>query len=141
MSGTAAIRVGYRFIDGYHVYTSEDVYGLYVANRDPRVAYQAVAPSLEKLILLNEGISCRVEPALTFSEPVRSARHPDEPPVNEVTSRSFIASGLNDGDAPLPPGGILAGVGAPRVPSRVGGSRPWLLLAGSRRAPFPGAAA
>jgi len=91
MSGTAAIRVSYRFIDGYHVYTSEDVYGLYVANRDPRAAFQAVAPSLEKLMRLNEGISCRVEPALTFSELVRSSRHPEEPPVHEITARSFIA--------------------------------------------------
>src|ERR1700687_5244739 len=63
----AAIRVNYRFVDGYHIYTSEDVYGLYVANRDATKAYAAVGPSLEKLIQLNEGISCRVEPGLTFS--------------------------------------------------------------------------
>jgi hypothetical protein len=86
MSGTAAIRVSYRFIDGYHVYTSEDVYGLYVANRDPCVAFQAVAPSLEKLIQLNEEISCRVERALTFSELVWSSRHPEQPPVHNKGS-------------------------------------------------------
>ncbi len=91
MSAAAAIRVNYRFIDGYHVYTSEDVYGLYVANRDPLAAYEAVAPSLEKLIELNEGISCRVEPALTFSELVRAARHPEAPLPHEITSRSFLA--------------------------------------------------
>jgi hypothetical protein len=88
---TAAIRVSYRFIDGYHVYTSDDVYGLYVANRDPARAYAAVGPSLEKLIRLNEGISCRVEPVLTFSELVRSARHRGEPVLHEITSRSFVA--------------------------------------------------
>jgi len=88
---TAAIRVNYRFIDGYHVYTSDDVYGLYVANRDATRAYAAVAPSLEKLIQLNEGISCRVEPVLTFSELVRSARNPDQPVLHEITSRSFVA--------------------------------------------------
>ena len=60
----AAIRVNYRFVDGYHIYTSEDVYGLYVANRDATKAYAAVGPSLEKLIQLNEGITCRVEPVL-----------------------------------------------------------------------------
>jgi hypothetical protein len=91
MSGAAAIRVNYRFIDGYHVYTSDDVYGLYVAHRDPCAAFQAVAPSLEKLIQLNEGISCSVEPALTFSELLRSSRHPEEPAVHEITARSFIA--------------------------------------------------
>ena len=46
----AAIRVAYRFIDGYHVYTSDDVYGLYIANQDAGKAYSAIAPSLEKLI-------------------------------------------------------------------------------------------
>ena len=87
----AAIRVNYRFVDGYHIYTSEDVYGLYVANRDATKAYAAVGPSLEKLIQLNEGISCRVEPVLTFSELVRSARNPDQPFIQEITSRSFVA--------------------------------------------------
>jgi hypothetical protein len=86
-----AIRVTYRFIDGHHVYTSDDVHGLYVAHQDPRKAYEAVAPSLEKLIRLNEDIVCRVEPALTYAELVRSAQHPDEPLIPERTSRSFVA--------------------------------------------------
>lgn len=50
----AAIHVNYRLIDGHHVYTSEDVYGLYVANTDAQAAYDAVGPSLERLIKLNE---------------------------------------------------------------------------------------
>ena len=87
----AAIRVAYRFIDGYHVYTSDDVYGLYVANQDAGKAYDAIAPSLERLIKLNEGIACHVEPALTYSELVRAARHPDQPMTPEITSRSFVA--------------------------------------------------
>lgn len=91
MAEAATIRVNYRFIDGYHVYTSDDVYGLYIAKRDAQAAYEAVAPSLERLIKLNEGIVCRVEPTLTFSELVRSARHPGMPPVREGTSRSFVA--------------------------------------------------
>jgi hypothetical protein len=91
MAGTAAIRVHYRCIDGYHVYTSEDVYGLYIVNRDAQKAYDAVAPSLEKLIKLNDGLSWRVEPIMTFSEMVRSARNPDQPVVREITSRSFVA--------------------------------------------------
>ena len=87
----AAIRVAYRFIDGYHVYTSDDVYGLYIANPDAQKAYSAIAPSLEKLIKLNEGIACHVEPALTYSELVRAAHHPDQPVTPEITSRSFVA--------------------------------------------------
>jgi hypothetical protein len=91
MPQTTVIRVTYRFIDGLHVYTSDDVYGLYVANRDPQLAYDAVAPSLQSLIKLNEGMSCKVEPALTYSELLRAAHYPDQPLVREITSRSFLA--------------------------------------------------
>ena len=91
MAGPAAIAVSYRFIDGYHVYTSSDVYGLYVSNRDARAAYDAVGPSLERLIKLNEGIDCRVEPVMTFSELIRAMRHPGEPIVREGAPRSFLA--------------------------------------------------
>ena len=63
MARSAAIRVNYRFIDGYHIYTSSDVYGLYVANADSQAAYDAVGPSLERLIKLNENTDCRVVPA------------------------------------------------------------------------------
>lgn len=91
MPETTVIRVTYRFIDGLHVYTSDDVYGLYVAHRDARRAYDAVAPSLQKLIRLNEGMDCRVEPALTYSELLRAKHHPDQPLIPEITSRSFVA--------------------------------------------------
>jgi len=68
MADQAAIHVNYRLIDGYHVYTSDDVYGLYVANTDAQAAYDAVAPSLERLVKLNEKIDCHVEPAMTFGQ-------------------------------------------------------------------------
>lgn len=91
MAVSAAITVNYRFIDGYHVYTSSDVYGLYIANQDARAAYDAVGPSLEKLIKLNEDLDCRVEPTMTFSELIRARRHPNEPLVPESAQRSFLA--------------------------------------------------
>lgn len=91
MPQTTVIRVSYRLIGGLHVYTSEDVYGLYVASRDPQRAYDSVAPALQKLISLNEGMNCRVEPALTYSEMLRTAHNPDQPLVREITSRSFLA--------------------------------------------------
>jgi hypothetical protein len=91
MAGSAAITVNYRFIDGHHVYTSGDVYGLYVSNTDPHAAYDAVGPSLEKLIQLNEGVACRVRPMMTFSEMIRSLRHPGESIQHEGSPRSFLA--------------------------------------------------
>lgn len=91
MAEPTAISVNYRFIEGYHIYTSTDVYGLYVAHRDAKVAYEAVGPSLEKLILLNEGMACRVEPMQTFSEMLRARRHPGDPIIREGAPRSFLA--------------------------------------------------
>ncbi len=84
------IRVTHRLIDGVNVYTSDDVYGLYIADRDPERAYEAVAPSLQRLMHLNEGLNYQVEPALTYSEMLRQQRHPEQPAVRESTSRSFL---------------------------------------------------
>ena len=46
----ATVAVEYRFIDGYHVFTSRDVYGLYVASKDPRKAFDGVAPAIQQLL-------------------------------------------------------------------------------------------
>jgi len=91
MAGAAAITVSYRYIQGYHVYTSTDVYGLYVSHQDPQAAYEAVGPSLEKLIKLNDGIDCRVRPMMTYSEMIRAARHPGETLLRDNAGRSFVA--------------------------------------------------
>ena len=40
----ATIRAQYRFVDGYHVFTSEDVRGLYVASKDAREAFDKCLP-------------------------------------------------------------------------------------------------
>jgi hypothetical protein len=91
MPQTTAIRVTYRLIDGLHVYTSDDVYGLYVAHSDPQRAFEMVAASLRRLIRLNENVECTVEPAMTYAELMRQVHHPDQPAVPETTSRSFLA--------------------------------------------------
>ena len=68
----ATICVNYRNIEGYHVFTSDDVYGLYVASKDPLKAFKSVAPSLQKLVKLNYKIDITVEPADSFQEFRRS---------------------------------------------------------------------
>lgn len=73
----AVISVEHRLIEGYHTFTSGDA-GLYVSNKDPKRAFESVAPSLEKLIKFNTGVDCRVEPAVNFSEFVRSAKNSGE---------------------------------------------------------------
>lgn len=66
------IKVEYRNVDGYHIYTSKDVYGLYIADKNPETAFENVSGALEFLIQENYGIECNVEPAQTF-EQLRSA--------------------------------------------------------------------
>jgi hypothetical protein len=60
------IRVNYKYVEGWHVFTSEEVFGLYVANKDPERAYNGVATSIQLLLELNEGIKCEVSPEFTF---------------------------------------------------------------------------
>ena len=89
-SATGSVRVEYRYVDGYHIFTSEDVYGLYVASRDAGRAFEDVAPALQELIRLNEGITCRVEKTLTFSEFVDTIRHGAEQLPPKMVSRPFL---------------------------------------------------
>lgn len=65
---SATVSVSYRFVDGRHVFTSDDVYGLYVSSDDPTKAYQWVADAITKLLELNEGIRCTVRPVVPLRE-------------------------------------------------------------------------
>jgi hypothetical protein len=46
----AVIVVDHRLIDGWHVFTSDQVHGLYVAHPDRELAYKAVALTIETLL-------------------------------------------------------------------------------------------
>ena len=87
----ATICVNYRNIDGYHVFTSEDVYGLYVASQDPEKAFKGVGPALQKLIRLNEHVNCRVEPADSFREFLSALRGEVQTTyIAALGSRNFV---------------------------------------------------
>lgn len=86
----ATVAVEYRFIDGYHVFTSRDVYGLYVASRDPRKAYDAVAPAIQQLLSANEGVSCSVEATLSLQQFVDALRKPGSVPPEQLGPRQFV---------------------------------------------------
>ena len=74
---TTVIRVQHRLLGGrHHVFTSEDVFGLYVASQDLREAFDAVAPSIVELLRLNESIAVTVEPVTSFRESLTMLRAP-----------------------------------------------------------------
>jgi hypothetical protein len=87
----ATIHVQYRFVDGYHVFTSEEVRGLYVASKDPQKAFEDVAPVLRELITMKLKAPCEIEPTISFDEFMAyvDARR-SMPPASVLASREFI---------------------------------------------------
>jgi len=94
-SSESTILVDYRVVAGWHIFTSKQVRGLYVANPDQRLAYEAVGPSIAKLLELNERISTSVRPALPFEDFVKVTReHLDAPDIMPGIPQPFIIEKL-----------------------------------------------
>lgn len=68
MSEFTSICVRYTYIDGWHVFKSDDLPGLYIANKEAEKSFNDVANAIEKLIFLDEGIKCQVQAEMTFEE-------------------------------------------------------------------------
>ena len=84
-----AISVRYRFTDGYHIFTSKDVRGLYVASRDPRKAYDDVAEVLQALATKQSGVEVEIVPTMSFEEWLnRRQKTATNPPV--MRGRDFL---------------------------------------------------
>lgn len=70
----SSICVNYKNVDGWHVFQSDEIHGLYVASKDARKSYDDVKVAIEKLIFLNENLNCTVQPELTFEEFISSMK-------------------------------------------------------------------
>lgn len=92
-SGTIIIDVRYRQLGEYHVFTSTELYGLYVANRDPEAAFERVAGSIAVLLKENHGVDVHVEPAWSFSDFCRQngIEEPDVPHPAFIPAQQFVA--------------------------------------------------
>jgi hypothetical protein len=88
----------YKGVDGWHIFDSDELPGLFVASRDPSAAFNDLAPAIEMLFRLDEGIACKAIPEATleeFLEALKGQTHVEEPakaPVME--DKRFIVSGL-----------------------------------------------
>jgi hypothetical protein len=60
--------------DGWFVYTSDDIPGLYVASHDDQVAYDDLPASIRLLVKLNHGIECQVFHTVPYAEFVSAAQ-------------------------------------------------------------------
>ena len=86
---SVGVRYKYTF-DGWHVFTSDELPGLYVASHEAETAYNDVGPSIEKLLLLDEGVECTIRPEVPFSEFVAMIRT-DNPPAHRYLTEQRYA--------------------------------------------------
>ena len=87
------ITVKYKIVEGYHIFTSEDLDGFMVASNDMEKAFADVAPVMERLLKDNMGIDAKVEPLRPLSD--YSSYEPDIPTVytsSEPLSYAAIAA-------------------------------------------------
>ena len=54
------LNITYEEVDGYHLFTSEDVEGLHVGSSDFDKAYADLPIAIEMLMRVNHGIACLV---------------------------------------------------------------------------------
>jgi hypothetical protein len=74
MVASTSIDVTHKVVEGWHVFESEQMPGLYIAHRDARRAYKAVGPAIEKLVGLDTGMVCRAVPDVPFNVFISKAR-------------------------------------------------------------------
>jgi hypothetical protein len=61
-----AVNVKYQHRDGWHIFTSPEIPGLYIASKDPRSAYEDVPVAVKRLIELDLQCHCEVVRAAPF---------------------------------------------------------------------------
>lgn len=91
MGQVTSILVEYKNVEGWHVFSSPDMVGLYVASKEAEVAYNDVSVAIQKLMRLNSGVEVQVTPALSFCDFMRSIRAEEaavEAPI-EMASRRY----------------------------------------------------
>ena len=71
---TTEIQVRRRVKEGWHVYTCDQLPGLYVAHQDDKVAYNDLPKTIQLLVKLDDGIECTVSHKLTYAEFVQRIR-------------------------------------------------------------------
>lgn len=74
MVASASIVVSHRVEEGWHIFQSDQLPGLYVVNRDPRRAYEAVGPAIAQLVRLDNNIEVTAVPEVSFEDFIGPAR-------------------------------------------------------------------
>lgn len=94
-SSISTVTVDYRVVDGWHVFTSADVRGLYVANENQEAAFNAVGPTIETLLQLNENVRVEVRAATTFARFLEQLRGRTSTSMPAPGSSQFVVMATN----------------------------------------------
>jgi hypothetical protein len=93
MTFNTTVSARYKNVEGWHVFQSDDLPGLYVASKDARKAFDDVALSIQTLVRLDEGIDCEVVPEKSFHEFIalvrKSGEANNQSPV-VLTSKRYV---------------------------------------------------
>lgn len=88
----------YKSVEGWHVFHSDDLPGLYVASKDPARAYEDVACAIETLIELDEGIKVEAKPEMSLADFLESVKGQlPEQPIREPREPKWALTTGGDG--------------------------------------------
>lgn len=62
------VKVRYKSLDGWHVFTSPNMIGLYVASRDAETAFNDVVTAIQMLVKLDTGFDVKVQAGMPYEE-------------------------------------------------------------------------
>lgn len=68
MTKATVVEVSYQCVDGYHLFTSRDIKGLFIGSSDCEKAFTDVSNGIRILMKANHGVDCRAQPMMTFEE-------------------------------------------------------------------------
>lgn len=90
LTQTILVEVRYKSLDGWHVFTSPNMAGLYVASKDAETAFNDVPTAIQMLVKLDTGIDVKVEAALPYEEFEACIAQRDVEPEGKIPHPAFI---------------------------------------------------
>ena len=86
---TTSICVNFKFAEEWHVFSSDQLPGLYVASRNAEVAFKDVATAIEKLVFLNEGVKIKAVPELSFKDFIEQTQSSKDDEIIVLSDKRF----------------------------------------------------
>lgn len=79
-----SVEVRHKHVDGWHIFQSDDLPGLYVASCDPEKAFNDIPNAIQALVEMDENLNCEVKMETSYQDFVQQIR--TKQPEQRVTS-------------------------------------------------------